>query len=186
MKKTWSFLNHRTAWMMAGAVLAVVAIPIAIDAVLKALGWIHGASLPTWLLDVGQNVPPIGAAGGLGAGAAGAGAPYGPDLPRLGFLWLTPQHWHPYLYAQPSTNSQIVAHPPAGMRVIYNQVLDGANGQPSWYYVTAAGSTPGWVPASDVSTTAPSPRPPSRGTIPIDPNEHFAVSTGSLTSGARG
>lgn len=39
----------------------------------------HISTLHRWLLDVGNNVPPIGAAGGVGAGVAGSGGPNPPN-----------------------------------------------------------------------------------------------------------
>jgi uncharacterized membrane protein YgcG len=75
MKKIWPLLHHRIVWAIGGALLAGVAAPVMVGLVLKALGLLHGASLHTWLLDVGQNVTPIGAAGGAAAGAAAGGGP---------------------------------------------------------------------------------------------------------------
>ncbi len=45
------------------------------EVVLKALRFLHGASLHRWLLDVQQNLGAGGALGAIGAGAAGAGDP---------------------------------------------------------------------------------------------------------------
>lgn len=75
MKKIGLLLHHRIVGTIGAALLAGVAAPVLVGLVLKALGWLHGASLHTWLLDVGQNVTPIGAAGALGAGAAAGGGP---------------------------------------------------------------------------------------------------------------
>lgn len=75
MKKIWSLLHHRIVWMIGAALLAIAAVPAIVAPVLKALGLVHGASLHTWLFDVGQNVGPLGAAGGAGAGVGGSGGP---------------------------------------------------------------------------------------------------------------
>jgi hypothetical protein len=73
MKKIWSLLQNRMVWTSGAALLAIVAAPAIVGLVLKALGWVHGASLHTWLLDVGQNMGSGGAAGSFGAGAAAGG-----------------------------------------------------------------------------------------------------------------
>ena len=54
MKKIWSLLHQRIVWTIGAAVLAGVAVPAIVGLVLKALGLLHGASLHTWLLDVGH------------------------------------------------------------------------------------------------------------------------------------
>jgi hypothetical protein len=59
------------------ALLAIVAVPAVVGLVLKALGLMHGASLHTWLLDVGQNMGSGGANGAFGSAAATAGTPGG-------------------------------------------------------------------------------------------------------------
>jgi hypothetical protein len=48
------------------------------EVALKALRFLHGASLHGWLLDVQQNLGGSGALGAIGAGAAGAGDPVPP------------------------------------------------------------------------------------------------------------
>jgi hypothetical protein len=63
--------------MIAAALLAGIAAPI-IGLVLKALGLIHGASLHTWLLDVGSNVDAGGATGAIGSGVSGVQNIFGP------------------------------------------------------------------------------------------------------------
>jgi hypothetical protein len=75
MKKIWSLLHLRIVWTIGAALLAIVAVPAILVLVLKALGLAHGASLHSWLLDVGQNMGPMGAAGGVGAGVGGSGGP---------------------------------------------------------------------------------------------------------------
>jgi hypothetical protein len=77
MKKISSLLQNRMVWATGAALLAIVAAPAIVGLVLKALGWVHGASLHTWLLDVGQNMGSGGAAGSFGAGAAAGGQPGG-------------------------------------------------------------------------------------------------------------
>lgn len=71
IERFWRPLPHRIVWMIAAALLAGTAAPI-IGLALKALGLIHGASLHTWLLDVGSNVDAGGATGAIGAAASGA------------------------------------------------------------------------------------------------------------------
>ena len=73
MKKIRSLLQHEIVWTSGVALLAIVAAPAIVVLVLKALGWVHGASLHTWLLDVGQNMGSDGAVGSFGAGAAAGG-----------------------------------------------------------------------------------------------------------------
>jgi hypothetical protein len=75
MKRFRWLLHHRTVRTIARALLAGVSLPVMVGLVLKALGLLHGTSLPTWLLDVQQNLGFDGALGALGAGAAGAGGP---------------------------------------------------------------------------------------------------------------
>jgi len=65
--------------MIGAALLAMVVVPAMVALVLKALGLVHGASLHTWLHDVGQNVDWGGAAGSAGAGAAAGGSPGNPS-----------------------------------------------------------------------------------------------------------
>ncbi len=72
VKKIWSVLHHRIVWMIGAALLAIVAVPAIVSLVLKALGLVHGASLHTWLHNVGLNVSFSAAVGSLGAGAAGS------------------------------------------------------------------------------------------------------------------
>jgi len=60
---------------MGVALLVIVAMPAIVGLLMRALGLLHGASLPTWLLDVGHNSTGGGAAGGAGAAAAGASDP---------------------------------------------------------------------------------------------------------------
>ena len=75
MKEIWSSIHHRIVLKAAAIVLAIIAVPAILLLVLKALGLAHGASLHSWLLDVGQNMGPMGAAGGAGAGVGGSGGP---------------------------------------------------------------------------------------------------------------
>jgi hypothetical protein len=77
MKNIRSLLQNEIVWTSAAALLAIVAAPAIVGLVLKALGWVHGASLHMWLLDVGQNMGSGGAAGSFGAGAAAGGQPGG-------------------------------------------------------------------------------------------------------------
>lgn len=72
MKKIWMLGHHRIVWTIGAALLAIVAVPAIVGLVLKALGLLHGASLHSWLLDVGHNVDGEGAIGGAIAGAVGA------------------------------------------------------------------------------------------------------------------
>ena len=51
MKKIRSLLQHEIVWTSGVALLAIVAAPAIVVLVLKALGWVHGASLHTWLLE---------------------------------------------------------------------------------------------------------------------------------------
>ena len=60
-------------WTM-GVALLIIAGPAIVFAVLKALGLLHVASLPMWLLNAAGNVTGKGAAGGAGAAAAGTAA----------------------------------------------------------------------------------------------------------------
>ncbi len=82
MKKIWSLLHQRMVWTMGAAVLAGVAAQAVLGLVLRALGLLHGDSLHAWLLDVGHNMGPLGAAGGLGAAAAAAAAASNPPPPK--------------------------------------------------------------------------------------------------------
>jgi hypothetical protein len=82
MHKIWSLIYHRVVWTIGAAWLAGVAAQAMLGVVLKALGLLHGASLHTWLLDVGHNMGPLGAAGGLGAAAAAAAAASDPPPPK--------------------------------------------------------------------------------------------------------
>ncbi len=82
MHKIWSLIYHRVVWTIGAAWLAGVAAQAMLGVVLKALGLLHGASLHTWLLDVGHNMGPLGAAGGLGAAAAAAAAANDPPPPK--------------------------------------------------------------------------------------------------------
>lgn len=72
------FLHHRTIWTTARALLAGVYVPVMVTLMLKSLGLLHSVSLPTWLLDVQQNLGWGGALGSFGAGAAAAGGPVPP------------------------------------------------------------------------------------------------------------
>lgn len=78
MKKIWPFLQDKIVRTIGAALLGGVVAPVIVGLVLKTLGLLHGATLHGWLLDVGQNVTPLGAAGGAAAGAAGAGGPLPP------------------------------------------------------------------------------------------------------------
>jgi hypothetical protein len=76
MKKIRSLLHHSVLWSFAAALLAIIAVPaFFVAVVLKLLALAHGLSAHSWLLDVGQNVPLGGAAGGGPAGGAGSGDP---------------------------------------------------------------------------------------------------------------
>lgn len=68
-------LRTRTVWAIARALLAGISLPLMVGLMLKALEFLHAHALPTWLLDVQQNLGFDGALGALGAGAAGAGGP---------------------------------------------------------------------------------------------------------------
>ena len=78
MKKLWSLLQNRLVWTTGAALLAIVALPAIFILVLKALGFVHGASLHTWLLDSELNVPGHGLWGGVGSGTAGTAGNTGP------------------------------------------------------------------------------------------------------------
>jgi hypothetical protein len=71
MKKFLPLLQNRMVWTTAGALLAIVALPAFFVLVLKALGFVHGASLHKWLLDSELNVPRHGLWGGVGSGMGG-------------------------------------------------------------------------------------------------------------------
>ena len=75
MKTIRALSHHRMVLTFGAALLAIVAVPAIVDLVIKVLGLAHGSSLPTWLLDVGENSTAGGAAGGAGAAAAGASDP---------------------------------------------------------------------------------------------------------------
>ncbi|HXX99329.1 MAG TPA: hypothetical protein VEI54_00315 [Candidatus Limnocylindrales bacterium] len=66
-------------WTM-GVALLIMAGPAIVFAVLKALGLLHVASLPMWLLNAAGNVTGKGAAGGAGAAAAGTAAAKGSKI----------------------------------------------------------------------------------------------------------
>jgi len=68
--------------MLGAALLAALAAPAMLGLVLKALGFLHGTPLRTWLLDVGHNMGHLGAVGGLGAGAAAAASASSPPPPK--------------------------------------------------------------------------------------------------------
>ncbi len=89
------FLDHKI----------VIAVPAMAGLVLKALGAVRGASLHTWLLDVGQSMGWGGAIGGFFSGAAAAAGwpgffkgqppsyfnpPTGPPTPPPNFKNLSP------------------------------------------------------------------------------------------------
>jgi len=79
MKKLWSLLQNRIVWSSGAALLFIVAALAMLGLVLKALGLVHGASLHTWLLDVGQNMGAGGAAGSLGSSSACSAGDPGDD-----------------------------------------------------------------------------------------------------------
>jgi hypothetical protein len=78
MKKFWSLLQNRMVWTTAAALLTIVALPAIFILVLKALGFVHGASPHTWLLDSELNVPRHGLWGGAGSGLGGRFGHKGP------------------------------------------------------------------------------------------------------------
>lgn len=78
MKKPRPLLPHRIVWTTGRAFLATIAVAVIVDLILRALGLLRSVSLPTWLLDVQQNLGWGGALGAVGAGAAGAGGPVPP------------------------------------------------------------------------------------------------------------
>jgi len=100
MKKFSSLFQNKTVWTLCAALLAIVAVPAIVGLVLKVLGSVHGASLHTWLFDVGQNMGSAGALGAAGAAAAAAGGPWWSDgwdydprkmiPPRV----FTPEEWN--------------------------------------------------------------------------------------------
>jgi len=71
MKKIWTLSHHRMVWTTGAVMLAIAAVPALVGLVLKTLGFVHGTSLHTWMLDVGQNLGASGAVGAAGAAAAG-------------------------------------------------------------------------------------------------------------------
>jgi hypothetical protein len=81
MKKFSSLFQNKTVWTLCAALLAIVAVPAIVGLVLKVLGSVHGASLHSWLFDVGQNMGPDGPLGAAGAGAAAASGPWRSDDP---------------------------------------------------------------------------------------------------------
>jgi hypothetical protein len=139
MKKLWSLLQHRVVWTSGAALLVIVAAPAMVGLVLKALGLVHGASLHTWLFDVGQNMGADGAAGSLGStGACAAGDPGDPgddggstdnllDQLRKG-IWP---------YANPNNGPQLYANP--GM--IGAPIQSPSNGSPGPVFQGFSGDT---------------------------------------------
>jgi hypothetical protein len=79
MKKLSSLFQNKTVWTLCAALLAIVAVPAIVGLVLKVLGSVHGASLHSWLFDVGQNMGSDGALGAAGAAAAAASGPWWSD-----------------------------------------------------------------------------------------------------------
>ncbi len=79
MKKLSSLFQNKTVWTLCAALLAIVAVPPIVGLVLKVLASVHGASLHSWLFDVGQNMGSAGALGAAGAAAAAAGGPWWSD-----------------------------------------------------------------------------------------------------------
>jgi hypothetical protein len=71
MKKSLDAFPSQMVWTTGAVMVAISAIPAIVGLVLKILGLMHGASLHTWLLDVGQNLGASGAMGAAGAAAAG-------------------------------------------------------------------------------------------------------------------
>jgi len=84
MKKLRSLLQNRLVWTTGAALLAIFALPAIFILVLKALGFVHGASLHTWLLDSELNVPGSGLWGGAGSGLAGGAGGAGNTGPGNG------------------------------------------------------------------------------------------------------
>lgn len=81
MKKIRSLLQRRIVWAPGAALF----VPAVAGLLLKVLGSVHGVSLPTWMLDVGQNVNGNGVAGSVGSGAGSLGWPGGKDpYPLIG------------------------------------------------------------------------------------------------------
>ena len=79
MRKISSLLQNRIVWTSGAALLVIVAAPAMLGLALKALGLVHGASLYTWLLDVGQNMGAGGAAGAFGSSSACSAGDPGDD-----------------------------------------------------------------------------------------------------------
>jgi hypothetical protein len=79
MKKLWSLLQNRIVWSSGAALLFIVAAPAMLGLLLKVLGLVHGTSLHTWLLDVGQNMGAGGAAGAFGSSSACSAGDPGDD-----------------------------------------------------------------------------------------------------------
>lgn len=184
MKKLWALFQHRIVWTSGVALLAIVAVPAILILVLKALGLVHGTSLHTWLLDVGQGVDADAAAAAAAAAAAGgAGSGQGPPNPYTGFLFLWPRGVQTSVsYSQPSTNSPVNGQPAAGVRTAYNNVVFGPNGNPTWYHCFGAAN--GWVEASQTSTQRPPVLPISQPTHPVE--GEVVSATSSSTAGIRG
>ena len=88
------------------------------------------------------------------------------------------------LHQEPSANSPIVGSSPRGGRLVFRSTMQKSGMR--WYYVTPPGSTPGWVPSSELTCERPPPLPPEKKIRLKDTGLENVHPTRSMSTGANG
>ena len=86
--------------------------------------------------------------------------------------------------ANPSAKTAIYA--PNGTRLVYRKQMVGADGKPTWYYVTPPGKPAGWVLATELADRRPGDPPPAKPLPLMDSGLGAERPTAAQTAAARG
>ena len=106
------------------------------------------------------------------------------EQPKAGFLYVSASA--ATLRETASKDGKSVGGAPRGARLVYRKVMVGDDGKPTWVHAEPPGGTAGWIAATDLSETRPTPLPPGKPLKLVDTGLGNAHPTASMTAAANG
>lgn len=90
------------------------------------------------------------------------------------------------LHEAADASSKALISAPNGTRLVYRKQMVGADGKPTWYFVTPPGKPAGWVQASELADRRPGEPPPVKVIPRMDSGLGVERPTAAQTAAARG
>ncbi len=106
------------------------------------------------------------------------------EQPKAGFVYVQAASAAVRDVAKPE--GKVVSNIPHGGRILYRRVLMGDDGNPKWYHAERPGLPAGWVAATDVVASNPSPLPPGKPLKLVETGLGNDHPTSTMTAAAHG